>query len=237
MTMMQEALAKWSAIPQQVRSSKQKTSGIGNSRPLNRGYPQDGLVLRCNYRDLPREGTNNLPDRWNEDFAWFKKQEVFLANRPRVGHTYEFPENLIRRLVRCHLVDMVRGETEPYKNEDVKHAQLTLRVTKVQGNVVSLELKGETRAVADGVWRVDEEGPRHQQRGFEASLLGNAQYNLKQQRFTLFQLVVIGTRWGGTQYNRRSDDLGRNPMGIVLTLAGNGPSERMPPGLLYGYDW
>jgi hypothetical protein len=239
MMMLREALTKWSAIPEQVRSSKDKTTRMGNSRPLNpeQFYPKDGLILRCTYRDLPREDRHNLADRWNEDFAWFKKQEVFLPNRPRVGQTYEFPANLIRRLARCHLVDMVRGQTEPYKNEEVKTAQLTLRVTKVQASVVSLELEGETRAIADGDWKVDEQGPRHQQRGFEAKLFGYAQYNLRQQRFTSFQLVAIGTRWGGTQYNRRSDDLGRNPTGIVLTLAGTGSSDKISPGLFYAYDW
>jgi hypothetical protein len=161
----------------------------------------------------------------------------FLAQQTKRGSHIRISHEADPAISPVPLVDMVRGQTEPYKNEDVKKAHLSLRVTKVQGNVVSLELKGETRAVADGVWKVDDNGPTQQQRGFEANLFGYAQYHLRQQRFTSFQLVAIGTRWGGTQYNRRSDDLGRNPTGIVLTLAGNGSSDRISPGLFYAHDW
>ena len=37
-------------------------------------------------------------------------------------------------------------------------------------------------------------------------------------------MVALGTRWGGTQYNRRADDLEPGPLGVAFTLAGDTPA-------------
>jgi hypothetical protein len=81
------------------------------------------------------------------------------------------------------------------------------------------------------------DSPTPQKRGFEATLLGRASWDRKRERFTAFELVVAGTRYGGTQYNGRGDDLDRAPMGIVFQLAGERPQDRVAPAFVWDYGW
>ena len=57
----------------------------------------------------------------------------------------------------------------------------------------------------------------------------------KQGRFIGFEVVAVGTRWGGTQYNCRGDDLAPAPFGAVLSLAGLSRAERVAPEHFRGY--
>jgi hypothetical protein len=78
-----------------------------------------------------------------------------------------------------------------------------------------------------------------QKRGYEARLLGRATYDVAKERFLTFELVAVGTRWGGTQFNVRRDDLDPAPMGVLFTLAGDSPWERVAPAFfneVYGWN-
>jgi hypothetical protein len=72
--------------------------------------------------------------------------------------------------------------------------------------------------------------------GFEPKLLGRAKYNLKDQKFVSFELIAVGLRWGLGNCNQRHD---ATPalMGIVFTLAGDSPAERLPPAFISRYGW
>lgn len=243
--MLQRALAKWEAMPRQQRllpaDPKIETSTL---RRPEQFYPQDGLVLRVNSRDLSREtGADWRGTAWNQDYAWFSKAETrqFLP-QPQVGQKLEVPAPLIRRIARCHLVDNVRGQTWPFDDGNVEKTRLTAEVAAVKGNVITLRLEGETRTSAEGTWSVrgyqDMNSPSPQKRGFDTKLLGKASFDTKKERFTAFELVAAGTRWGGTQYNGRGDDLAPAPMGVVFTLAGESPAEHVAPAFFgRGYDW
>ena len=52
-----------------------------------------------------------------------------------------------------------------------------------------------------------------------------------------FEAVAVGTRWGGTQYNFRENDLGSAPFGVMLSLAGASRAERVAPEHFRGYEW
>jgi hypothetical protein len=112
-------------------------------------------------------------------------------------------------------------------------------VTAVDGDVVSLRLKGRTKAVQKGDWSIqgfeDMNRPRGQERGLEMKLLGWARFDRKQGRFVGFEVVAVGTRWGGTQYNCRDDDLAPAPFGVLLSLAGASRAERVAPEHFRGY--
>jgi hypothetical protein len=180
---------------------------------------------------------------WNQDFAWFRKAEArqWLPDNPSPGAEHAVPEALARRLARCHLFDNVRGQTIAYKDEDVRLATLTSRVRAIDGSRVSLRLSGRVRCETEGAWPVagfdDRENPTPQSRSVAVRLLGRAEYDLAAERFTAFELVAVGVRWGGTQYNGRHDDLSPAPIGFVFTLAGDGPAERTPPAVLWEYGW
>lgn len=64
---------------------------------------------------------------------------------------------------------------------------------------------------------------------------GAGTYHLKDRKFTAFELLAVGDRWGGTGCNHRHND--PDPLGIALTLARDTPGERLPPGFLGRYGW
>jgi len=75
----------------------------------------------------------------------------------------------------------------------------------VDGNVVTLRLEGKTRT----------EMERPRKHALDMRLLGEATYDLKRDRFLTFELVALGSRWGGTQLNGRWRDTGAAPIGIL----------------------
>jgi hypothetical protein len=244
--MLQRALAKWATLSLEQRQLPEKPeSQAAEVRRLERLYPEKGLILRVNTRDLPREKqpADWRAKAWNQDFAWFRKEEArqFLPEKPAVGTRQELPAALAQRIARCSLVDNVRGQTQPYQAEQVEKAQLTTEVLAVTGDVVLLRLEGETRTAAEGVWPVNDRWdalqPKAQTRGFETRLLGTGKFDLKQERFVAFEMVALGSRWGGTQYNRRADDLEPGPIGVAFTLAGATPAEHVAPAFLRAYGW
>jgi hypothetical protein len=244
--MLERALARWGKLPRDKRLLPGDPDGQSASvRRAERFYPKDGLVLQVYTRDLPRAtpGEGWRGKAWNQDYAWFTKKEAvqLVPPRPRVGQRQDVPAPLIRRIARCHLVDNVRGQTVPFGEKHVEKARLTAEVTAVDGSIVSLRLEGETRASAEGWWPVrgyrDARRATRQRRGFEARLLGKATYAVKKGRFLTFEMVAIGKRWGATQFNVRGGDLGPAPMGVLFTLAGDGPGARIAPALFGAYGW
>lgn len=231
--MLERALAKWKELPKEERLQPELPKSE-RSRWESR-YPADGLALRVIARDLPREGAK--PDaRWNLDYAWFTKEEM-----KSLAQEGEVPADLVRRVARCHLLDFVRGQTWLYENKQVEKAALSAKIVREDGDVVELRYEGAVRMSAEGKWPVrgfeDMNSPKEQKRGYEATLLGRAKFDRPKGRFVEFELLAVGTRWGGTQYNARGDDLGSAPLGIGFTLAGDTPPERVAPAFIWGYGW
>jgi hypothetical protein len=244
--MLRRALARWERLPREDRLLPKDPQGQSASvRRAERFYPKDGLVLQVFTRDRPREtpGEGWRGKAWNQDYAWFTRDEAtqLLPWPLRVGQNHDVPAPLIRRIARCHLVDNVRGQTSPFADSDLDRAHLRAEVTAMTGNVVSLRLEGQTRAAAQGTWPVrgyrDARRPRPQKRGFEARLLGKAIYDVKKERFLTFELLALGKRWGATQFNVRSGDLGPAPMGVLFTLAPDSPACRIAPAFFADYGW
>jgi hypothetical protein len=251
--MMRRALDKWKTLPREERVGAE----LAASRPAElsraeRFYPTDGMALQVHSRDLPREGASQASTQeitswrgqsWNNDFAWFTKAEArsFLPANVTAGARQEVPEALTRRLARLHIVDNVRGQVDSFAEQHVKSAKLEAQVEKVEGDVATLKVSGETHTSAEGVWSIagyrDMNRPSPQKRGIEAKLLGRARYDLKKDRFVAFEMVAVGTRWGATQYNGRSNDLAAAPIGFAFTLAGDRPAERVAPAHFRAYGW
>ena len=243
---LREAVETWERLKAEGRTRPDGTRlDVARLDRADRHYPEGGLVLRVNTRDLPREKPpeGRWADAWNQDFAWFTRDEArrFLPEVPEPGRSHEVPRALVERLARFHLLDNVRGQTSPFPARAVQEARLTGRVTGVEGDVVALRLEGRTRTEHEGRWSIrgyrDMRSPGSQTRGLEAQLLGFARFDLKQGRFVGFEVVAVGTRWGGTQYNGRSNDLDPAPFGVVLSLAGDAHAERVAPEHFEGYGW
>jgi len=259
--MLRQALARWDELDRERRLGPRTEGDARESAPAPRRwesrYPEDGLVLRVVARDLERDASAPAPpadwraDAWNQDFAWFSREELaaLIPAEPRPRLEQPWPDALVRRLARCHLVDDVRGQVPAFPADAIERAELVARVAAVDpeagttdsggGGRLVLELHGSVRSAARGRWAVegfqDREHPVEQERGIEVELLGRAE--LEGERFVAFELVAVGTRWGGTQFNGRGDDLRPAPIGFSLTLAGSGPSDRVAPALVWEYGW
>jgi len=247
--MLRTALENWEALPAEERL------GGGEQPPApwrwESEYPEDGLVLRVVSRDLPRpEGERALERRrvdwrehaWNVDFAWFRAEEAraFLPAEIEPGATVELPARLIERIACLHLLDNVRGQVSHFRPADLERARLSVRVDALHDGHASLSLSGETRTSVEGTWPVDgfsSRDPGSQRRGIELELAGRAQWDLAAGRFSAFELVCVGTRWGGTKFNGRADDLDPAPIGFAFTLGSGQPAERIAPASIWNYGW
>ena len=235
---LREALENWDKLKAEGRKfSAEDPLDIALLSRADRFFPEDGLVLKLNTRDLPRDPPQQgrSAHAWNQDFAWFTKEEAgqFLPSEIVPGRTREVPRRLVERLARFHFLDNVRGQTPQFPARAIEDAILTSRVTAVDGDVVSLRLEGRTKAVQKGDWSIrgfeDMDRPSHQERGLGMKLLGSARFDRKQRRFVGFEVVAVGTRWGGTQYNCRDNDMAPAPFGAALCLAGASRAERVAP--------
>jgi hypothetical protein len=243
---LREAVKKWEELKaESVAAPKGARLDPGELRRDELFYPEDGLVLTVNTRDLPRAEPQRgrWTNSWNQDFAWFTKSEAerFVPDEAEVGREVVVPEDLVARLARLHFVDNVRGQTSSFPGRAVREARLTSIVTGVDGDVVTLRLEGRTKTELEGRWSIrgyrDMNAPSPQNRGVELKLLGNAGYDRKAGRFVHFEVVAVGDRWGGTQYNGRGNDLARAPFGVALTLAGRTHAERVAPEHFNAYGW
>jgi hypothetical protein len=227
--LLEKSLARWETLSRAERLlPTDPKKQLAEIRRPERHYPEDGLVLTVNSRDMPRDADRPKAARadwretaWNQDFAWFTRAEArqFLPAEPKVGAKQEIPVPVIHRIACAHLIDNVRGQTSPFDESQIKKARLTAEVTAVDANTVSLRLEGETSTAVDG--------PR--QHSLDMRLLGTANFDRTKGRFVAFELVAVGVRAGRTQLNGRRGDTDPAPIGILFTLAGDGPCERIAP--------
>lgn len=230
--LLEKSLAKWATLSREERLlPTDPAKQLPDIKRPERYYPEGGLVLTVTSRDMPRDTgkpkseppapPNRWETAWNLDFAWFTKAEArqFLPPEPKVGAKQELPAPILNRIVCAHLIDNVRGQTAPFNENHIKKARLTSEVTAVDGNRVSLRLEGETSAAMEGVRR----------NSLDMKLVGTATFDLASGKFKAFEMAAVGIREGGTQNNGRRGDAAPNAIGILFTLAGDTPGERIAP--------
>ena len=240
--MLQKALTAWDALPEERRYLAADAKYTPKFRPESK-YPLDGLVLKSVCRDLPRDSVKPVwRNAWNVEFTWFRKAEAqgFAPPELKVGASYDVPRALVSRLARFSLRDIVRGESEPFDQKSIEKAELKGEVTGIEKNIATIAFNGATRVAQKGKWHIEglnDNKPTELERGYETHLLGRAEYDLASKKFSAFELVALGPRWGGTQFNVRGDDLKPFPMVVALRLAGETPADRVAPSYLWDYGW
>ncbi|MBS2029148.1 MAG: hypothetical protein JST54_14690 [Deltaproteobacteria bacterium] len=236
--LMKEALADYAKLPKEQRllSAKELRNWGTPQRSDDGQYPEGGLVLREYSRDLPAKGEDPsaTSQNWNMDFAWFTPSEAkaLVPAHPEPGKRVAWPQPQAQRLVRFHFVDSVNGlrygQKPLFEASDVKKAEIASIVERVDGARVTLRLEGQTRA----------ESNKPRNRWVETRVAGRAVWDSAQKRFTSFDLVAVGTRWGGTGEGRsydRAEEKAPKPIGFSFSLAND--TERVPPLYVYGYGW
>jgi hypothetical protein len=170
------------------------------------------LTLQVNSRDLPRAdgkfaGPGEYRTAWNQNWLDFTAQETagFL---PKDGAKTPVPAALFGRIARDMLVDNVRGQTGSWPDSAIREAVLTTEPVTTQGDLLTLRFEGEFRGEEPG-------------RSYACKLHGKAVYNIRTQKFTLFELAAAGTRTGGVgQANFRTHGEGASALGISFIIAG-----------------
>ncbi|MEM7164144.1 MAG: hypothetical protein AAF581_01695 [Planctomycetota bacterium] len=240
--MLQEAQEKWDQLPAAQRGLAPEQRSMEGRHRWEWQRPKDGLVLQTTSRDLPRSQSapvNPRPGAWNRDYAWFTRDEArsLVPDDPHTGSQCSWPRPLVERLVRFHLVDNVRGQSQAFDATDIVHAALQSTVTRRQGSKVHVRVTGQTHAVGTREWRdhasPDRARPRRE-RGFVSDLLGYAVYDVEQRRFVHFDVVAVGTRWGATQFNGRRNDTDAAPIGVTLRLS---KRDFVAPAFFQLYGW
>lgn len=242
--MLRRALEKWNSMSKEERLRKDDPRAWADQlqRP-ERLYPKDGLVLRVVVRDLPREERPRdwRADAWNQDFAWFRREEglALVPAALEVGAKGALPDVAAKRFARAHLIDTVRGQSPPYAESAIRKAEFLSEVLAVFEDRVRLRVSGVANIEEEGTWAIsgfqDMNNPQPRKRGVELKFLGFAEFDRATRRFVAFDVVALGTRWGGTQYNARADDLDPAPIGFLLTLAD--PTDRVAPANWWVYGW
>lgn len=225
---LEEGLERWDALDDAARTSTVADASFLEADRWEADFPKDGLVLEIVKRDLPRVGS-----RWNRDHAWFTKKEALSVKEGAM------PKNLALRLARFHLVDNARGQCLPYAKDEIEKAEIVLRVLESANGVTRYEISGVTRnradawTLGDNYWKPHRTWPR----GIDLTLKGTATWDAKAQRFTQFDVVAVGTRFGRTIHNGRGEKgRAKSRIGMVIRLAPDLPRHRVAPTFINVYD-
>jgi hypothetical protein len=240
LTLLEEATRRWAEYAE--RPDAARPHGLPEDRPRDVGYPADGAVLRVSVRDLPRPAGSPVPPdqaryfrQWNFDHVWLRADQAraFLPERLETGEKRAVPSDIVSRVARYHLRDVVRGEPRPWGPDAVERADLTTTVTARDGDRVTISFDGhvllrEHVAFRDSHKPIDWEFDNE----LDAAIGGDAEWDAGAGQFTRFDMVVAGQRTGAHRYNVRTHDPGPAPIGFAFELAGDQPWERTPPHVL-----
>lgn len=208
-------------------------------------FPEGGMILRITCRDLPRP-SNALHKTRNHNFdnAWLTADEV-KSFAPlhgdgdiKSGLAYDIPSAVIARIAKFHLIDHVKGEAPWWKPSSVKEANASARVVRVKEGRAFIKLSGHVKCdeAPDKKIVNPYSGARNRRQGIDLQLSGRLVWDIKQEKFTQFQWVAIGDRWGTATYNFRHNDLQKNPIGFLLELLPTTPENMTEPKyLIQGY--
>ena len=202
--------------------------------------PEDGLVLRMIARDLPRDekNRNRDPNARNIDHIWFTKNEMLsiVPDEPSEGQRFPLPKIIAERLARFNTIDSVRGETEPYDENQVKIENVGIKIMKVSPETIKFVVFGQSEAKRPPSNKTNPYTNYKvaKEMGTDLVWSGAVVFDRKQQRFTRFDLLAAGKRWGGSLYNFRDTDPGPAPIGYAFQLISD-PSDDPTPPSFYRY--
>lgn len=230
--MLRDGLAAWESFLRADPRGLDETSAILPRHRWEESYPEQGLVLHVISRDLPQQCDPSIPcqEKWNQDYLWYSQDEArcWLGSDPQVGQVHSLPAHLVARLARFHFVDNVKGETPKFSPDGVTGSQISTEIVERTGTVVKLKISGSTKGAApDGWWQ--------SANGVVTRVLGHASFDLAAGRFTAFEIVALGRRWGETRFNGRRRDPDSGPLGYVIRLAA-ADAPRIAPAHIYAYD-
>jgi hypothetical protein len=117
------------------------------------------------------------------------------------------PAEVVRNLVRAHLIDHVSGQAPGlvWPDSSIRRAELTVRILDRRGELITIELRGAAAA---------ERQFDRATFGYDVALYGQAVYDADREQFRRFDLIATGLR--ATQRDHQPPDI--KPMGVAFTL-------------------
>ena len=197
--------------------------------------PKDGLALRMITRDLPRDAKARGTDlkASNIDHVWFKQDEMLamVPDDPKVGQLFPLTNVVTERIARFNLLDSVRGETDPFDENQVKIDDIGLKVMKVTPETIKFVVYGRsmTKRPPTNKKNPYTNNKIDKEMGTDLVWSGAVIFDREQQRFTRFDLLAAGERWGGSVYNFRDNDPGPAPIGFAFQLIPDVKDDPTPP--------
>jgi hypothetical protein len=184
-----------------------------NPRP-----PAGGLIVRVRAKVLG--GYEPTDDAWRQIFqSAVSRDNLWMsADENRALVQGKVAGSLAQRIARFHLVDNTRGEPPMWKENELRHVQISLdKQGRLSGTVHLQTERGD--------------------RGYEAQLLGVVETSGEQ--VTRFDVVASGQFWGEGQFTRGAPP-GKFPLAVTFSLAdGSDTADAVPPqasrGWLPGY--
>jgi hypothetical protein len=231
---LKEGLARWERLPEARRRP-----GAVTIQPLtevdeqySRTPPENGLIVRAFTRALdPAPEGDEAPVCRSESGAAAARDHLWLSERewkslipaaPRKGQTFPVPRPIAERILRFHLVDNTRGEPPHWRPDEIRNSQLTLTVIETSPAATRLRLEGSVLLSTHAE-------PAKADRGYDARLLGDIDYDARAQRISRFDVVALGEHWGEGPFTRRARP-GRTPLGVAFELAdATSASNAVPP--------
>jgi hypothetical protein len=170
------------------------------------------------------------------DKLWLTEAEwrSLLPADPRPGDEHPLPPAVVERLVRFYASDLAHRST----GEEVRAAELRLRVESVSESGVALRLEGTVRTgrAFDAPAPDAGGGEAAPPSGADFEVLGHLRYDRRKDAFDRFDIVALGEGWGGgpakaaTTNFYRGGEHRRWPMGISFRLlTTRRPIDRIPP--------
>jgi len=151
------------------------------------GIKPDGAVDLAIYRRALHQGKSDGPSM--RDTLSLSKEEwsAFAPSQPSVGHEWEIPDHVARKLVRPLVYNTFGDPHSLPAPEDAKIAQLTAKVETVDGGRARIRLTGTFEAI-----KLDKEYPSLSYRS-TATADGIAVYDSSQQSMSSLLLVFRAT--------------------------------------------
>jgi hypothetical protein len=191
-------------------------------------------------KDLPRDGIrqSNLAT-FNIDHVWLNNEEMnsLIPADPTVGDSFNLEEKLAQRFARYYFLDSVRGESEPYSRQHVEMAEISFTVVKVTDQIIKMKISGRSKVNRPAT---RERNPFSgevisKDMGSNQLIYGIAEVDRIRDRFSRFEMLAVGDRWGGSTYNFRSDDLASSPIGFGFQLVPDVSTDPTPPRFHFNY--
>lgn len=174
----------------------------------------------------------------NTEYLWMTADEVksLVPANPSQGEKVAVAPWFAERLARFHLTPRraTTSEGGVLSKKDVQKAEAEFLVDEVTPDRLKLRLVGQvhTGTAFDAAKATTPNGPLGF--GYQTPLYGIVEYDRKQNRFTRFDVAAPGEVWGRWgDANGKSlfaERPGKTPFGFALELAGDSPTDRIPPG-------